>query len=71
MARGKRSCTLEEQYNQILNTIENYNTLLKEANATKVELENQIKMNRLSKLDELISKSGKSFEEIENMLISE
>ena len=63
MARGKKSFSLEEQYNQIINAIENYKALLNEANETKKELENQIKMKRLEELDELISKSGKSFEE--------
>ena len=68
MARGKRSCTLEEQYNQILDAIANYSALLKDANETKIELEKQIKMKRLEELDELISKSGKSFEEVKALL---
>lgn len=34
----------------------------------KKDLEEQIKMNRLSELDELISASGKSFDEVKEML---
>lgn len=44
---------------------------LKELKATKKNLEEQIKMARLSELDELISASGKSFEEIKEMLSKE
>ena len=34
----------------------------------KKELEEQVKMNRLSELDELITTSGKSFEEVKELL---
>ena len=68
MARGKRNLTLDEQYNQILVDIENYKLLLDKANTTKKELESQMRMKRLEELDELISKSGKSFEEAKALL---
>lgn len=44
--------------------------ILKEMKQTKKELEEQIKMNRLSELDELISSSGKSIDEVKEFLNS-
>lgn len=68
MARGKKSLTLEEQLEKITAEIEDTETSLKEMKKTKKELEEQVKMSRLAELDELISSSGKSFEEVKDLL---
>ena len=41
---------------------------INEKKKLKKELEEQVKMNRLSELDELITISGKSFEEVKELL---
>ena len=72
MARGRKvALSLDEQLAKITTEIENMENALKELKATKKNLEEQIKMARLSELDELISASGKSFEEIKEMLSKE
>lgn len=68
MARGKKNLTLEEQLEQITSEIESMETSIKELKSRKKELEEQVKMNRLSELDELITISGKSFEEVKELL---
>ena len=68
MARGKTTLTLEEQLEQITSEIESMETSIKELKGRKKELEEQVKMNRLSELDELITTSGKSFEEVKELL---
>jgi hypothetical protein len=68
MARGKKNLTLEEQLEQITSEIESMETSIKELKSRKKELEEQVKMNRLSELDELITTSGKSFEEVKELL---
>ena len=68
MARGKKSLTLEEQLEKIIADIEDTELSLKEMKRTKKELEEQVKMSRLAELDELISSSGKSFEEVKDLL---
>ena len=72
MARGRKAAlTLDEQLAKITTEIENMETSLKELKTTKKDLEEQIKMARLSELDELISASGKSFDEIKEILSKE
>lgn len=71
MARGKKNLTLEEQLEKISTEIENMENSLKELKKTKKELEAEIKMNRLSELDNLIASSGKSFEEVKALLSTE
>lgn len=68
MARGKKSCTLEEQLEKITNEIDNMENSLKELKQAKKDLEEQIKMNRLAELDELISSKGLSFEDVKALL---
>ena len=68
MARGKKYYSLEEQMDKIIAEIESTEESLKELKRTKKELEEQIRLNRLSELDELISASGKSIEEVKAML---
>lgn len=71
MARGKKNLTLEEQLGKISAEIENMESSLKELKKSKKELEDEIKMNRLSELDDLIASSGKSFEEVKALLSGE
>lgn len=68
MPRGIKKLSLDEQLVKIDTEIENMENSLKELKETKKELEEQIKMNRLTELDELISSKGLSFEEVKNML---
>ncbi len=68
MPRGRKSLTLDEQLEKITNEIENMESSLKEMKKAKKELEEQIKIARLSELDELISASGKSFDEVKELL---
>ena len=67
MARGKR-LSLDEQIEKITTEIENMENSLKKLKATKKELEEQIRLTRLSELDEIISEKGLSFEEVKKML---
>ena len=68
MARGKKNLSLDEQLAKIDTEIVNMENSLKELKSTKKELEEQIKIARLAELDELISASGKTFEEVKAML---
>lgn len=68
MARGKKNLTLDEQLIKITNEIENMESSLKELKAAKKELEEQIRMNKLIELDDIITASGKSFDEIKELL---
>lgn len=72
MARGRKpALTLDEQLEKITAEIENMETSLKELKSAKKDLEEQIRMNRLAELDELISASGKSIDEIKEFLSTE
>lgn len=68
MARGKKNLTLDEQLEKITSEIENMESSLKELKSVKMELEEQIRMNRLNELDKLISLSGKTFDEVKEFL---
>lgn len=69
MARGRKpALTLDEQLDKITEEIENMETSLKELKNTKKELEEQIRMNRLAELDDLITASGKSIDELIELL---
>lgn len=69
MARGKKVVlTLEEQLRKIISDIEIAKESIKEMEKQKKELETQIKMDRLAELDELIASSGKTFEEVKELL---
>ena len=72
MARGRKSTlTLDEQLEKITAEIENMESSLKELKSAKKKLEEQIRMNRLAELDELITASGKSIDEIKEFLSTE
>ena len=68
MARGRKSLSLDEQLVKITTEIENMESSLKEMKKAKKDLEEQIKMARLSELDEIISEKGLSFEEVKSLL---
>ena len=69
MARPKKVVlTPEEELEKLTADIESAKENLKELEKQKKELEVQIKMDRLSELDELITASGKSLEEVKDLL---
>ena len=68
MARGKKNYTLDEQLERITIEIDNMEKSLGEMKEAKKSLEEQIKMNRLSELDELITERGMSIEEVKELL---
>lgn len=68
MPRGRKSLTLDEQLVKITEEIDNMEESLKKLKATKKDLEEQIKLNRLSELDDLIRQNGMSIEDIKNIL---
>lgn len=68
MARGKKALSLEEQLEKITNEIEELETNLKDKKDMKKDLEARIKANRLEQLDELISSSGMSLEDVKELL---
>ena len=70
MPRGKR-LTLEDKLTKITEEIEKMKESLAELEATKEELEEQIRINKLSELDDLITESGLSYDEVKEMLIKE
>ena len=68
MARGKRKLSLEEQLAKITTEIENMENSLKEMRQAKKELEEQIKIARLSEIDELMTENNLSFEDLKALL---
>ena len=69
MARKKKvSLTAEEQLNQIIADIEETKETLRSLENSKKELEEKVKMDRLAALDELIMQSGKSYDEVRELL---
>ena len=69
MARGRKNLTLDEQLAKITTEIETMENSLKSLKQTKLELEEQVRQNRLLELDKLITESGKSIEEIKDFLL--
>lgn len=69
MARKKKvALTPEEQFNQIVADIERTKETLKSLEKSKKTLEEKIKMDRLAALDDIIQKSGKSYDEVKALL---
>ncbi len=69
MARKKKiALTPEEQLNQVIADIEQTKETLKSLEKSKKELEEKVRMDRLAALDELIMESGKSYEEVKELL---
>ena len=71
MARGRKNLTLDEQLDRITKEINTMEDSLIELNKAKNDLEEQIHRNQLEELDELISKSGLSIEEVKELLSKE
>lgn len=70
MPRGKR-LTLEEKLVKITEEIDNMKSSLAELESTKEEIEEQIRMNKLSELDDMITESGLSYEKVKELLSKE
>ena len=69
MARRKKIIfTPEEELNQIIADIEAAEEILKALKKAKKDLEDKVKMDRLSALDDMIQKSGKSYDEVMELL---
>lgn len=69
MARRKKIIfTPEEELNQIIADIEAAEENLKALKKAKKDLEDKVKMDRLSALDDMIQKSGKSYDEVMELL---
>ncbi|MCX4306410.1 MAG: hypothetical protein OSJ69_11500 [Acetatifactor sp.] len=69
MARKKKiNLTPEEELEQVLSEIDQTKDTLKALEKTRKELEAKVKMDRLAALDDLISESGKSYDEVEELL---
>ncbi len=69
MPRGRKpALTLEEQLQKITEEIDDLKANIKELEKAKEDLEEQIRLNRLSELDDLITESGLSFEEVKELL---
>lgn len=69
MAWGRKSLTPEENLERIIGLIKESEDAIKKLKAEKIQVEEEIKQKRLAELDALISKSGKSFEEVKELLI--
>lgn len=68
MPRGRKHLTLDEQLEKITTEIENMEISIKKMKETKMNLEEQIRQERLSEIDELIKEKGLSFDEVKNLL---
>lgn len=71
MTRGVKKLSLHEQLEKLTKEIDAMEVSLADMKQTKKELEEQIKMARLTELDELITDSGISFEEVKALLCKE
>lgn len=69
MARKKKVVlTPEEELKQIVADIQQTRETLKSLEKSKKELEEKIRIDRLAALDELITQSGKSYDEVKALL---
>lgn len=69
MARKKKVIlTPEEELNQIIADIEMAEENLKALKKAKKDLEEKVKMDRLAALDDMIQRSGKSYDEVKELL---
>lgn len=68
MARGVKRLSLEEQLENLTKEICDMENSLSQMKETKKQLEEQIKINKLSVLDELISSKGLSYDDVMNIL---
>lgn len=68
MARVKKNLTLDEQLENIVLELDKAEGHVKKLKEQKKELENKIKQNRLAELEALIAQSGKTFDEVKELL---
>ena len=69
MARGRKSYTLEEKLQNVTNDIENTKLCLEKLEKEKKELEEQIKQQRLDEIDKMMTKNGKTFDDVMAFLV--
>lgn len=69
MARGRRIYTQEEMLEKIINDIATKEAEIKELKEQKKRIEMELREKRLLELDGLISQSGKTFDEIKELLL--
>lgn len=69
MARGRKSYTLEEKLQNVINDIENTKLCLQKLEEDKKELESQIKQQRLEEIDKLMTQNGKTFDDVMAFLV--
>ena len=70
MARGRKSYTLEEKLQNVTNDIENTKMCLQKLETEKKEIELQIKQQKLEEIEKLINASGKTFDEVKELLVN-
>lgn len=70
MAGRRKNLTLDEKLEKITIEIETMENSLATLKQTKLELEEQIRQNRLLELDKLISDNGMSIDEIKEIIES-
>lgn len=68
MARVKKNLTLDEQLENIVLELDKAEEHVKKLKEQKKELESKIKQNRLAELEALIAQSGKTFDEVKELL---
>ena len=71
MARGKKNLTLEEELAKITEQIDVMESALQKLKIHKAELEEKVKQAQLAELYDMIMQSGKSFEEIKEIIFRE
>lgn len=69
MARGRKSYTLEEKLQNVINDMENTKLCLQKLEEDKKELESQIKQKRLEEIDKLMTQNGKTFDDVMAFLV--
>lgn len=70
MARGRKSYTLEEKLEIVNKDIENTKQCLQKLETEKKEIELQIKQQKLEEIEKLINASGKTFDEVKELLVN-
>jgi hypothetical protein len=68
MARGRKNYTLEEKLEKITNDITAYKASIKELEEQKKQIEKEIKAQKIEQISELIEASGKSIDEVKELL---
>lgn len=68
MARTKKPKSVEEQLEKVICDIRTTQEHLKELKKMKKELEKEVRLNKLDRLDKLIDSAGISYEEAERRL---